>query len=63
MISSPCRDCPRLGMPKIKCSLVCEKINKIQKFQVCDNKNPYYSELDACKEGAFALNPYKFSPL
>ncbi len=61
MISSPCKDCPRLAQPKSECALACEKINKIQEFQLRDSEKSFSNEFDVCTEAAFAINPYIYT--
>ena len=41
MITSPCKTCKNLRLPKDICSKDCEKIKNIQSFQVSMTNGPY----------------------
>ena len=51
MISSPCKDCPRLNSPKDECIEFCEKIRTLQSYIVAQGStlrtSSEYTELDS----------------
>ena len=51
MISSPCKDCPRLNSPKDECVDYCEKIKALQSYIVSQGNSlrtaSDYTELDS----------------
>ena len=51
MIASPCRNCPKLNMPKTDCAKDCNLLVAIQNFQVgaqeicISSRQDYYTEI------------------
>lgn len=41
MIQSPCKKCERCHLPKNACSINCDKLKLVQKFQLTIRVDPY----------------------
>ncbi len=54
MIKSPCKSCENLFKSKDVCSTTCEKLKKMQLFQLCMAKGAY-SAVDSSDSGRYRL--------
>jgi hypothetical protein len=54
MITSPCKNCENLYMPKDVCSIDCDKLKNIQLFQLSMAASPY-SAVDSSDGSRYRL--------
>jgi hypothetical protein len=54
MITSPCKKCENLNMPKDVCSINCDKLKNIQLFQLSMANSPY-SAVDSSDSSRYRL--------
>jgi hypothetical protein len=55
MISSPCKDCPKRGLPKDECLKTCEAIQNIQSLQLSRRESNVYTAVDFSEDSRFQV--------
>lgn len=55
MISSPCRDCEKVDMPKDECVETCRKLNEIRRLQFCRREVNICHAIDYSDDNRFLI--------
>jgi len=55
MISSPCKTCPKINLPKDQCLRTCRMIQDIQGEQLIRKESSIYSAVDFSEENRFQV--------
>ena len=55
MISSPCKTCPKMNLPKDQCLRTCQMIQDIQGEQLIRKESSIYTAVDFSEENRFQV--------
>jgi hypothetical protein len=56
MISSPCKNCPRINLPKEDCMKDCRLLRELQDVLVLAEKNCVSSGIDCTEENRYTIS-------
>jgi hypothetical protein len=55
MIASPCRECPKMSLPKDNCMKDCDVLQAVQDIHVSSEGSNLLSAIDYSEESRFAV--------